>query len=300
MKQKNWFLALFIALGMSGLFFTACEKEEILTNEEWTATQVEPDIMFSNNNDIHVCIDKYLPSDSLEKAAVVPSRLWPVGQKLRVRFLGGDAYVQGKVMQFAKMWETYANVQFEQVTKGVAEIRIAFDEDDGSWSYIGKESMYIPQDSSSMNFGWFNSKTSDSEFRRTTLHEFGHALGMIHEHQQPFASIPWDTAAVYAYYMRPPNSWTKDDINQNIFERYSSTQTQFCNFDPLSIMEYPISNALTVGNFSVGINTNLSNEDKRFMGKMYPFSGLRGELKCKTYIQPAATAARNMRQVPSK
>jgi len=60
-----------------------------------------------------------------------------------------------------------------------------------------------------MNFGWFDDNTSDSEFSRTVIHEFGHALGMIHEHQHPLAAIPWDKDKVYTYYAGYPNYWSK-------------------------------------------------------------------------------------------
>ncbi|MFN7115939.1 MAG: matrixin family metalloprotease [Saprospiraceae bacterium] len=302
MKQRGWWLALVATLGIMIAVFTSCAQDPILSDEDSVTQILENDPTLLDEQDVQVCIDKRLPFGDYdtEKAAVIKSRLWNVGQTVRVRFLGGDAYVQGKVMQYAKMWEEYANVKFEQVTKGTADIHVGFNKDDGSWSYIGKDAMYLPQDSATMNFGWFDHKTSDTEFRRTTLHEFGHALGMIHEHQHPVAGIPWDTTKVYEYYMKPPNSWSENDVNRNIFEHYNKYQTQFCSYDAKSIMHYPVPEALTVGNFRVGLNTNLSDEDKRFVGKMYPFSGVRGTLKCKTYEVPPAAAARALPNVAKR
>ena len=40
-----------------------------------------------------------------------------------------------------------------------------------------------------MHFGSFTSATSETEYRRMILHEFGHALGFIHENQSPNANI---------------------------------------------------------------------------------------------------------------
>lgn len=53
-----------------------------------------------------------------------------------------------------------------------------------------------------MNYGWLYPDTPDQEYSRVVLHEFGHALGAIHEHQHPEAAIPWDKPKVYEYYAR--------------------------------------------------------------------------------------------------
>ena len=45
-----------------------------------------------------------------------------------------------------------------------------------------------------------NDSTSEEEFARSILHEFGHALGMLHEHQSPANGIPWDETKLYDYY----------------------------------------------------------------------------------------------------
>ncbi|MFN7115940.1 MAG: FG-GAP-like repeat-containing protein [Saprospiraceae bacterium] len=273
MKQQGFLMVLAVVLGVMGSVLTGCEQDEFLPEEVTTLEDAR------NLTDTlpHVCIDKYLESDkqSKEKAAVIGSKLWTNGQTIRIRFLGGDAFLQGKVMQFARQWEEFVNLKFQVVTSGTAEIRIAF-EPGGSWSYIGKDAMYVSQSAATMNFGWFKSTTSDQEFSRTTLHEFGHALGMIHEHQHPVAGIPWDTAKVYAYYMGAPNYWTREDVNQNLFTRYNTTQTQFCKYDKLSIMHYAVPEEHTIGTFSVGNNTYLSDEDKSLMTKLYPFIGTRG------------------------
>jgi serralysin len=272
MKQTRLFFALVVALGMVMSVLTGCEQEEFLPEEDVALEET----MSLDNSEPQVCIDKYLDSDkqSKDKAAVLGGKLWTNGQTIRIRFLGGDAFVQGKVMQFARQWEEFSNLKFTVVSSGTAEIRIAF-EKGGSWSYMGKDAMYVSQNAASMNFGWFTSTTSDQEFSRTTLHEFGHALGMIHEHQHPVAGIPWDTAKVYQYYAAAPNNWTQDDVNHNLFEKYNASQTQFCKYDKYSIMHYSVPEAHTLGTYSVGNNVSLSEEDKSLINKLYPFTGTR-------------------------
>ncbi|MFP5287108.1 MAG: peptidase, partial [Thermoanaerobaculia bacterium] len=94
--------------------------------------------------------------------------------------------------------------------------------------------------------------------------------GCIHEHQHPAAGIPWDKEAVFRYYQGPPNNWTRAQVETNLFQRYSATQTQFSAFDTKSIMLYPVDNALTLGNFEIGWNKKLSDTDKEFIGVAYP------------------------------
>jgi hypothetical protein len=124
-----------------------------------------------------------------------------------------------------------------------------------------------------MNFGWLDTTFSDKDdYNRVVLHEFGHALGAIHEHQNPSVDIPWDKQKVYNYYMGPPNNWTKEQVDNNIFEKYSTTKTQYSQFDRESIMLYSIPNSLTIGDYEVKSNKILSNMDKNYIQTIYPFT----------------------------
>jgi hypothetical protein len=139
-----------------------------------------------------------------------------------------------------------------------------------------------------MNFGWLTKTTADSEYSRVVVHEFGHALGCIHEHQNPNTNIPWDKDAVYKYYQGPPNNWTKSQVDINLFTRYSADITNATQFDRESIMLYPIPNEFTIGDFEVGWNTMLSALDKEHIGKLYPMAKLENELKLDALATSAA------------
>ena len=163
--------------------------------------------------------------------ALKSSALWAPGEVLRCSFMGGDPVVQAKVEKVAHQWEKYANIKFLFGDDPDAEIRIAFIDGAGSWSYLGTEALGIAKNQPTMNYGWLKPNTSDGEYNRTVTHEFGHALGCIHEHQNPSTNIPWDKPAVYRYYGGPPNNWTKDKVDVNLFQRYREDRTQFSQFD---------------------------------------------------------------------
>ena len=94
---------------------------------------------------------------------------------------------QNKVKTVVQEWEKYANVKFTFVATGKATIRITFDPASGSWSYVGNEVALIKPNEATMNLGWIGSSstTITADEKGVILHEFGHTLGLMHEHQSP-------------------------------------------------------------------------------------------------------------------
>jgi Astacin (Peptidase family M12A) len=204
------------------------------------------------------------------RAAVERMKLWENGRTLAVKFLDGSAAVQARVQAIAKEWEAIANLKLEFVSSGSAQIRISFAEQGFSWSTVGTDALTVGASQATMNYGWLEPDTPLREYQRVVRHEFGHALGMIHEHQNPDATgkIPWDKPKVYAYYAR--QGWTRDSVDFNIFAVYSEDSTNHSRFDSTSIMQYAVPDELTVGSFSIGWNTEFSAADIEFMKRQYP------------------------------
>ena len=197
------------------------------------------------------------------------SNYWTTGSTLRVKFLGGSEYVRRKVVRYASEWTQYANLKFQFVDSGPSDIRISFVRGQGSWSMVGRQARSAAASRATMNFGWFDERTPEYDLRRTVLHEFGHALGLLHEHQNPTGGIPWDEAAVYDFYQRT-QGWDRRTTYQNVMARRSSRETQFSSYDAQSIMHYPIPSSLTGGRYQVGMNSTLSPVDIAFVQQMYP------------------------------
>lgn len=204
------------------------------------------------------------------KMALLRAYTWKPGRTLNVRFMDGTPKQKILVRDHVKKWEKYANINFVFGDSPNAEIRISFRHDPGSWSFIGTMALVADKKEPTMNFGWLRDDTDETEANRVVLHEFGHCLGAIHEHQHPNAGIPWNKERVYKFYGGPPNNWPRPVVDRNLFDRFDRSQTLTGTFDPKSIMMYPIALELTDGKFQVGLNGDLSTTDKWFIRQCYP------------------------------
>lgn len=224
----------------------------------------------SGLSQIHTCTELFAGRTSIGptlKGTAQPACVWK-SRALKVRFLEGDPTVQAKVAEVSKEWVQYSGVDFVFGDFPDAEVRIAF-KPPGSWSYVGSCQYDLPQTAATMNFGWLTPSTDDGEYKRVVLHEFGHALGLVHEHQNPATPIKWNLPAVYAYYQQV-DGWNEQQTYANVIQKYSEAETNHGPYDPKSIMEYPIPKELTLDGFEVGWNRELSDTDKTFIETLYP------------------------------
>ncbi len=200
--------------------------------------------------------------------AVLKDNIWKK-KVLKIRFMDGDTAVHRRVKACANTWSKYANLKFDFGDYNDADLRVSF-KMPGSWAYIGTDALEVPKSLPTINLGWLSKDSPQSEIDRVVLHEFGHVMGCIHEHQNPAADIPWDKPAVFAFY-KQTQGWGEDEVETNIFKRYSASETNFSAFDLKSIMLYAIDERLTVGKYSTFWNYALSPTDKEFIGRIYPF-----------------------------
>ncbi len=224
-----------------------------------------------------LCYDRLLPRDlarphaSLSQGpgraprAISPrGKQWQNGETLEIAFKGGTTEQQDMVRQLAPEWCEYANLKFEFTTNPSATIRVSFDPNDGAWSYIGKDNLEIPVGAATLNLGW--------QDKSVILHEFGHMVGLAHEHQNPQGGIEWNEAAVIEDLKGPPNFWDEATIRHNVLEKYSMDQIIGTGFDPQSIMLYAFPGTWTKSGQGTEFNRELSKQDKDFVGssQMYP------------------------------
>jgi len=203
---------------------------------------------------------------SAPRAIAVISSVWPNGTTLHVGFMGGTAQQRQTVEQVGKEWEKHANLKLIFDNSPQAQIRVAFVQDGRSWSYVGTDNLNISALAPTMNFGWPLEEG-------TILHEFGHALGLAHEHQNPRGGIQWNEPVVLRELAGPPNNWDEETIRFNVLEKYQANQIRGTQFDLQSIMLYAFPARWTLNGVSTNENSTLSATDKSFVGseQIYPF-----------------------------
>ena len=234
----------------------------------------------STPNDRHFCTLR-TPDDLPEgaqqllqgrKAALLNEYRWKSGNPIKVGFRAGSQALRDRVRAAAEGWigPKMANLKFVWGPAAGADVRIDFISGDGSWSYIGTFCHQIPSNEPTMNFGWLTDASKDHEVHRVVLHEFGHAIGLIHEHQNPKKPIKWNVPAVKADLGGPPNNWDDATIRHNMFDKYQLSKVTATTVDPKSIMMYPIPASWTLDGFSAGMNERLSRKDRSLIRKAYP------------------------------
>jgi hypothetical protein len=195
-------------------------------------------------------------------------KYWPNGSTLRVRLLGGTPAQHEAVRRHACEWTDYANLKLEYSTAIDAEIRVAFDPDGGSWSYEGTDAREVPLEFPTMNLA--------SPDRATILHQFGRAIGLGPEHQNPAGGIAWNVPAVIRDLSGPPNYWDPETVEHQFLEKYAVDHVNGSAFDPQSIMVLPIPPEWTLNGAATTRNETLSWRDKELVKQIYPPPGVIG------------------------
>jgi len=142
-----------------------------------------------------------------------------------------------------------------------AIIRISFVKEKGTWSNNGTSALKVDKDDVTMNFAWLDVAT--------ILHEFGHFLGMTHEHQGPYSNIQWNKPLLYKYY-KTNYGYDQASVDEKIIKQHKIYNVTSSDFDPLSIMLYFFDKRLTTNNLGTPKNNRLSGYDVLWITSTYP------------------------------
>jgi len=233
------------------------------------------------------------------RAIISTDLIWPQKSTIKIGFLGdGDGINRNfdiikefpeliDPLQFAvtnlsvkDMIKTVVNERIQPLVNltlmfvddpSTADVRISFDKEKGCNSAVGIQALKIRnKNKGTMNFAWISVWG--------ILHEFGHCLGMRHEHQSPSCNIQWDKNKVYDW-GKKTLGWNKKKVDDNIINQLDGKDFTNSTFDPLSIMLYLFPPELTLNNLGVKQNYRLSGKDVIWITKTYPLKDTPEELK---------------------
>ncbi len=193
---------------------------------------------------------------------------WKAGQVIKVYFVNGSEKERGEVEHYAREWEKYGNFRFEfhQEPKTQKEhtILIKFEKQDpgvAGWSIVG----YGTESTTAHSMSFYPGISGDS----TIQHEFGHALGLHHEQENPAGSIDWVPEKAYKYFQET-FKWSRQKTDEEIFNKQSDPYKNWTTFDHESTMGYYLPGELFKSGVPLGMRFNLSEGDKQGIAQLYP------------------------------
>lgn len=232
-------------------------------------------IIDSKNNQ-RVLLSAFKVDKSNLKGVSLDSKRWETGQVIKIKFLDGSSILQEKVKEIGAKWLEHANLEFEYVTSGKADVRIQFarnytdTERIVNWSYIGTDSKFTPPtmiDLPSMNLYLFEDETEEDYFQAIVLQQYGLMLGLEYEHKNPDADISWNYSKLRREFIKA--GWELDYIDEFIAQ-LSAMEVAATEFDSESVMVYSDFGSLSSGGYGATPNTELSEKDKAFISEIYP------------------------------
>lgn len=262
--------------------------------------------------------------DELHGYAIAGQRTWIPGSTVRVAFLGGEPHQLEAIVQVANEWTQPEDNQaprpnikfsFHDATSKLrrwsphdttyqAEVRISF-QCDGYYSTVGTDAvdpMISKPHEESMCLKGFGQSQAPTGWQRTVRHEFGHALGFLHEHQRPdqgceseyrwhddpgYIPTPNDSdgsygpdpkkrrPGLYTLLKGPGYGWSDGDIDFNLKNLpNSSACIPSSQFDRHSIMKYGFPDWMYIDHARADCKspqaTHMSPLDREGAAEVYP------------------------------
>ncbi|OTB13289.1 hypothetical protein K445DRAFT_13967 [Daldinia sp. EC12] len=201
--------------------------------------------------------------------AVRDERLWPRDKHhLNVRFLDGEPedkqLVENVVVKYYHTIPMSIRFRFlrSNDTRS-SDIRITFVRSGSSSSCVGRWSEEVAMNKPTMELNINHNDASKKQ--ADILHEFGHALGLEHEHTHPDCKIRFNRPVVME-----KRNLNDERFNRN-YEKSSVIIGRTTPYDVDSIMHYPVEKWETMSlTTDIPLNTVLSRGDRKLLMSLYP------------------------------
>ncbi|NMJ40235.1 hypothetical protein GWK16_03225 [Roseomonas sp. JC162] len=187
---------------------------------------------------------------------------------LGVHFLSASADERAACERAASAWlrdgvEHYLAFEMD-VSAARAHIRVRFGPG-GNWSLIGRHA----RAERNLSAPTMNIIPGQPDY--IIMHEFGHALGLRHEHQHPDAGIQWREDVVIAAMAGNGPAWTPAYIRANVLQPLSNTAR--CVGDPTpnvnSVMMYDFPEEWTWNRVRGEMGRSITDGDRRCVRGIY-------------------------------
>lgn len=193
-------------------------------------------------------------------------KTWPQHSVLKISLLDMTAEQQQVTKDNINKWAPHTNLFFKFTDKPDGDIRITADnETKAAWSRIGTDAKRVPPPKPTMSIGFNKPRASVAS---TIQHEFGHALGLKHEHQHPDRTLELNKTQIYeAYGLQGKERY---EANHDIIRPFPRREVKLSAYDQHSIMHYGFSKSWVNDAKAISKPAQLSEGDKNFIQSIYP------------------------------
>ncbi|WP_254513574.1 M12 family metallopeptidase [Anatilimnocola floriformis] len=196
---------------------------------------------------------------------------------LNVFFINGSTKMQDRVFEQVQKWSDVCNLKFKPSTLANSHVRVTFNRGEGHFSFVGIEALQM-RGQQTMNLDMTQDTMLGDYNLSVILHEFGHAMGLVHEHSSPDSNLKFAGMNQLINFFRGKfgegttnTAKTQELIEHNILKKYREGEvTKFSKFDPESIMIYALpAEVLAPGSGPMRANLELSATDKKYAADLY-------------------------------
>lgn len=167
----------------------------------------------------------------------------------------------------AAEYQRHVNIRFDFTSnQGQSDVRISFDPAKGFWSFVGTQALQIPLNKVTMNLA-FTNRMLYEDMMGKARHEFGHVVGLVHEHQHP-AGPKFNAGRAREHFSS--RGIPSDQLDNQVLNPHTALRYLTRDYDPESIMHYEVPEHITRDGTTVGRNTRLSRGDIATLQALYP------------------------------